>query len=103
MNTPTTPEACKALFEKATQAAQDATKEGIDTFPYGFAWVIVKPASGPFINWCRKHLHGSQAYKGAWKFWCPAKWGGQSVYVHEQGAEAFAKVLVEASAPCSWT
>ena len=91
-----TPEACKALFEKATQAAQDATKDGRDDLPCGFAWVTVKPASGPFINWCKKNSLGSNAYKGGWQFWSPVSWLGQNVHVQEQGAKAFAKVLVEA-------
>lgn len=65
-------------------------------FDCGFGWAVVKPARGPFINWCRANGKG---YKkdyggGGWCFWSPAHAHyTQSVSVHYAGAVAFAEVL----------
>jgi hypothetical protein len=59
----------------------------------GFAWVVVKPARGPFVSWCKKNGCGRSHHAGGWCFWSPGKANTQSMSVHQAGAEAFAEVL----------
>ena len=103
--------ACKA----ANEAQDQAIKDGKDVFAMncGFAWVIVRPARGPFITWCKAQAkdlrnscfpdvrhsainYGDNAHGGGWQFWSPGDYMGQIVDVKMAGAEAFAKVLREA-------
>lgn len=104
--------------ENLFKAAQDAARKAVQAeiarkpedpmaFDCGFAWVIVKPATGPFVNWCKRQIdtlgersresfqYGSKAYAGGWQFWQPGEFNGQSIRIHKVGADAFAKVLVD--------
>ena len=107
------------IFEEAVKSAEEAIKnagpERTFAFDCGFAWVIVHPARGPFITWCKKQiknsgigleglekhfaeqgaeiLYGHKAYGGGWQFWQPGHYSGQSIHIHKAGARAFAKVL----------
>jgi hypothetical protein len=97
----------KLAAQAACQAAANQYFKGNDGGACGFAWVTVRPATGPFINWCKKqaklaeaegdrwraHKFGSKAWNGGWQFWDPGEWGGQSVDVKEAGAVAFRNVL----------
>jgi hypothetical protein len=93
----------------ATAAIRDYFANGGREGPLncGFAWVNVRPATGKFINWCKKqsgHAYGSKAHSGGWTFWAPGKWPTaeeagvpviyeQDVDVKQAGARAFAAVL----------
>jgi hypothetical protein len=36
----------------------------------GFAWVVIRPARGPFITWCRANGVGRlDSYAGGWSIW----------------------------------
>ena len=116
------------LFNKAREAAAEAAHKQVAKlaneplgFDCGFAWVIVRPARGPFVNWCKKqikekltaagddwhtkrraemvwgHVYGHTAYSGGWQFWKPGtEWYmGQSISVYEAACYAFAAVLQE--------
>ena len=58
------------LFENARTAAQaesDASEaRQTSWYPCGFAWIVIRPARGPFITWCKKNGIGSNAYGGGW-------------------------------------
>lgn len=92
----------------ATKAAQEANaklpSENLRGFDCGFAWVKVRPATGPFVNWCKKQSHqasGAELYRygghynGGWEIWCTRFADTQSVSVHRAAAYAFAKVLTD--------
>lgn len=113
-----TPEEILAEARAAAFAAAEAhdTKLGDEKargFDCGFAWVVVKPARGPFITWCRKQkkaciLHEIAAQYGdlrdygggGWQFWCTGFHETQSISTHRAAAEAFAYVLRTNNIPC---
>jgi hypothetical protein len=111
------------IFNTALKAAHDAVAAEVARMPEGnhmdcgFAWVVVKPARGKFISYCKEQIekayldapssekrvaksraestYGDKHWNGGWCFWSPAKYNGQSIRFHEAGAKAFAKVLVD--------
>lgn len=102
-----------AIYREAKEAAIAACDEALK--PYGgveprthmecgFAWVVVRPATSPFIRWCRKQGLGRKNYEGGWLFWNPTSWGGQFMTPKAAGAAAFAEVLrkhgIDARADC---
>lgn len=88
------------IYNEALAAAKAAiaaeAPEDPRAFDCGFAWVIVRPARGAFVNWCKENGHGSLAYGGGWQFWCPGEFRGQSVRIHRAAAVAFAEALQRA-------
>lgn len=102
---------CEAIFNEATAAAHAAIRETVKKFgsrqgACGFAWVVVRPARGKFISWCKaqKKLaadrytaarYGSNHWAGGWEFWMPGRevYNGQDCDVFYAGAVAFAEVL----------
>lgn len=66
------------------------TARGLDC---GFAWVVVRPARGPFVNWCKANGKGRTGHGGGWHFWNPGKHPTQSIDTKQAGARAFAHVL----------
>jgi hypothetical protein len=89
-----------SLYAKAEAAAVEAVNanahlESPHAFDCGFAWVEVRPATSPFIRWCKKNGHGDSHWKSGWVFWRPGGHvhRGQSIAVFEAGARAFAQVL----------
>ncbi len=88
------------LLHAANQAAIEATfkhlRENPDQwYPCGFAWVIIKPARGPFIKYLKEQHVGQAAYGGGWSIWNPSGHPTQWMDAKMAGAEAFAKVLRE--------
>lgn len=100
------------VFAKAVAAAKEASEakakewfNGNDGGACGFAWCVVRPATGPFISWCKKqakaaeaagnraHQYGDKNWNGGWCFWNPSGWPGQSIDVKEAGAVAFRNVI----------
>lgn len=89
------------IYKLATLAAKAAVdprlshtpKEQRNACDCGFGWVEFRPATHPFIRWCRQHNHGDKHWKSGWQFWSPGQHPGQSIDVHYAGAKAFADVL----------
>ena len=82
-----------ATAQKQNAALPNENSRGFDC---GFAWVIVRPARGHFVEWCKANGHGRKGYEPGWHFWYSEfSIGTQSVSVHEAAAEAFAAVLVK--------
>lgn len=108
-----------AAFKAARAADAKLPPEKNRGLDCGFAWVVVKPARGPFVTWCKRQLE-ADAYKthaqnngrasmeaqamyghlreyggGGWEFWCTGFYNTQSISVHRAAAEAFAHALME--------
>jgi len=84
------------IYNAAVAAGLKAASTEDDTFRFncGFAWVIVKPARGKFVTWCKANKHGRSGYEPGWHFWYSEfSSATQSMDVHVAAAEAFAKVL----------
>lgn len=80
-----------AAAEAANAKLPDERGRGFDC---GFAWVVVKPARGPFITWAKRNGKGHSHYHGGWCFWYSEfSTSTQSVGVHEEGAKAFCGIL----------
>lgn len=60
----------------------------------GFAWVKVRPATGPFVRWLKTHGKGHSGYTGGYDVWVHKF--GQSLERKTAYANAFAAVLTEA-------
>lgn len=118
------------LLKRAHDAAKAAIMaevarepEDLNAFDCGYAWVILKPARGPFVTFCRKAIkeattnpapgvalsrsvnNAEKEYGavrdyggGGWQWWMPGRdvFNGQSIRMFEKGAEAFVAVLREA-------
>lgn len=91
----------QAIFDEAVDAAKKAAAavgpENTQAFNCGFAWVVFKPATHPFVRWCKKfaktdRAYGSPHWDGGWNFWSPARHPVQQVDHHYAGAKAFAGV-----------
>lgn len=67
----------------------------------GFAWIIVKPARGPFIKYCKENNIGSKHCYPGWYIPARGPWDSQSVERKEAYATAFAGVLRENNIYCS--
>lgn len=93
------------VFDEASRAAVEAVAKvaNMENDPIGqacgFAWVDIyysreKSLTKDFRNWAKKNGHGRASHKsGVWTFWNPGKHIGQSIWVIEHGATAFARVL----------
>ncbi|AKU43634.1 hypothetical protein CPT_Seuss108 [Caulobacter phage Seuss] len=82
-----------AIYNEAREAAIAACKDMPDGGACGFAWVVFRPATHPFIRHMKATGRGSAHYAGGWQFWNPGEYRGQSIDAIEAGATAFAKVL----------
>lgn len=110
----TEPAEYRAVFDRATAAAKAAIEAEVARRPEGndldcgFAWVVVRPANSPFVNWCKRQIkdaggerapgarqYGDKHYAGGWCFWEPGDYPGQSVRFHEAGAKAFRDVIAQ--------
>jgi hypothetical protein len=113
------------IFIEASEAARKAVEDIVKVrpenhfaFDCGFAWVVIRPGTSPFVCWLRKQIreaqkgitdgrekrlakqnaevkYGHKHYYGGWQIWQPGGWYGQSIHIHEAGAKAFAEVLVK--------
>ena len=91
------------IYNEALEAAKQAEKAYMEKYGEplycGFAWVDIPSGRSPFVNWCRKNNVGSKHWKKGWSIWNPAGNGTQSMDIKEQGAHAFAEVLVKHGIP----
>lgn len=85
------------LLEAQTAAIEATTKmireNPTQWYPCGFAWVVIKPARGPFVNYLKSQNIGSRAYGGGWQIWNPSNHSTQWMDAKAAGAQAFASVL----------
>lgn len=89
----------KKLIQDATDAAIKATNESLAKMPTdccGFAWVTIRPATGPLIKEMKAQGIGRKAYGGGWQIWNPSGHPTQNITAKEDGAWAYAKVLSDA-------
>ncbi len=57
----------------------------------GFAWVVIKPARGPFVNYLKKRGVGDKHYEGGWNIWISEY--NQSYERKEAHADAMAEIF----------
>lgn len=67
----------------------------------GFAWVIVRPARGPFIKYCKENKIGFKHVYPGWYIGARGPWDSQSIDRKEAYSNAFAVVLQENDIKCS--
>lgn len=85
----------KNIFELAVAAADEAVFNTQEDLYCGFAWVVIRPARGEFVSWCKKNKIGDKGVYGGWSIssyhFC--HYNGQSMTVKEAAARAFAGAL----------
>ena len=86
------------VIDEALKAAAEATadyiiKHGEHPFNCGFAWVVIRPATGPIVKALKERKLGDKAYGGGFSVWNPSKNFTQDMSAKYEGAKAFAKVL----------
>ena len=59
----------------------------------GWAGIVVKPARGPFITFCKANGHGSKHVYPGWILPCRGEFDSQSIERKEAYADAFIAVL----------
>lgn len=84
-----------SILDAARSAANAAITEVNDGYPCGFAWVIIKPARGAFVKYLKENGIGRSGTYGGWMLYASefCSYHGQSMYVKEEAARAFAEVL----------
>lgn len=90
---------------EAAAKAQEATLGDPNTrFDCGFAWVIIRPARGPFVNYLKSIDVGRTGYESGWHIWYDHFSGPtQSVSVHEKAATAVCLVLQKHGINAGWS
>lgn len=103
----------KEIVEAALAASQAAAvkqnaalpAENARGFDCGFAWVTIKPARGPMVQYLKSINLGSTIDHsgGGYQIWYSRlhTLGTQSISVHEAAARAFADVLASHGVPAS--
>lgn len=90
------------LFAKAREAASEAARKaladmgGRDRIPCGFAWVVIRPARGPLVQWLKEQGKGHKHHAGGYSLWYSEMHDLghlQCIEIHEPAARAFARVL----------
>jgi hypothetical protein len=90
------------IYEEAEQSAADAFRLAmIEHDPMGglcgTAWIVVRPARGPFISYLKSKGIGETGVYGGWEITVatPPEYRGQNSDIKEAGVRAFARVLKE--------
>lgn len=85
--------------EKEAKSAVAAMVAKCAHMPYGepaycgFAWVEIPDGRAPIVREMRKRGVGGKHWRKGWMIWSPAKYSGQSMDIHAEGARAYAAVL----------
>lgn len=93
----------RPILEGAHNAATRAQIGLPETAMCGFAWVTVD-GNSPIARWCRtgvklgkeggsRRFYGDKGYPLGWQWWEPGGYHGQSITIHEAGAQAFREYL----------
>lgn len=99
--------AMELIYREAHSEAMVAAQRHIDAnptvwFPCGFAWVNIKPARGPFVNFLKEMKVGrTDDYYGGYTIWNPSDNSTQWMDAKEVGARAFAAVLKRYGINCT--
>lgn len=92
------------LYRTALAAGNAAVVGKPDGYPCGFAYVNIKPARGPFVNYLRQRGIGrSDSYHCGYtlsSYDC-CNFNGQNVDAKEAGVRAFAEVLKKGGVVCT--
>lgn len=104
-----TEEQCIQIIESAFQAAHQAAKTYLEThgerqydLNCGYGWVTIRPARGTLCRILKESYKAFKGWKGGVVIWQPSCVPSQNMYVHQEGAIAFAKVLQEAGYDAVW-
>ena len=99
----------QALHDKALGAAQAHAElqdgklgaEGSRGLDCGFGWVVLKPATHPYVRALKKAGVGDKHWNGGWSLWGSRlhNRSTQSVSVHYAAARAYAQVIEDAQLP----
>jgi hypothetical protein len=94
------PGSAEAIYIEAYQKAETAqtykyVEFGGDPAFCGSAWLVVRPARGSFVKFCKRHGIGESGVYGGWEISSPGSYHGQSMDIKEAGCEAFVAVLRE--------
>lgn len=91
-----------ALKEAVVAAKNTVADSPTNWFPCGFAWVTIKPATGPLIKYLKENNIGAKANFGSgWVIYDPANTNTQRMDAKLAGARAFAKVINASGYDCS--
>lgn len=88
------------IYTEAKAAGDAAVKNSRDSMPCGFAWIVIKPARGDFVKYCKANKIGkTDEYAGGYRIssYDACAWHGQNMDVKIQGCQAFVDVLVKNS------
>ena len=94
----------QALLTAAIAAGNAAVAHKRDGYPCGFAYLNIKPARGPFVNYLKQRGIGrADSYHGGYtlsSYDC-CNFNGQNMDTKEDGVRAFAAVLKSAGVNCT--
>lgn len=106
--------ALKAMKDFSAKCTRDVKNGMYDGGSCGMAWIVIRPARGKFVSWCKAqneietarmtaekgrtwpcHPKGDNHYAGGWCLWRPGSkhYHGQSIDMYEIAAKAFSDVL----------
>lgn len=92
----------EALAAAKSAALADIAKRPDSWYPCGFAWVVIKPARGPFVSYLKKEANfGSNGTYGGWHIFNPSNVNTQRMEAKFEGALAFAEVLNKYGIKCT--
>lgn len=77
----------------AKKAIADFGPEDTQALNCGFAWVTLRPATHPFVRWCRQNGVGAKRWGTGWWISYPGNAPVQQVDIHYAGAKAYADVI----------
>lgn len=99
-------DACAAATLAAHAEDTRLPPERLRGLDCGFAWVVIKPARGAFVKWCRDNDKGeTRSYSGGgFQIWYSQfdPTPTQSISVHVGAAKAFVGVLLRHGIPARW-
>lgn len=83
------------IIEEAKAAGDAAVKGAADGYPCGFAWIVIKPARGAFVQHLKDTGRGRKGYYGGWELssYDACNFSGQNMYAKADGCWAFVNVL----------
>ena len=87
----------RLAHNNATEAAKRAVEacgpENTMALNCGFGWVVIRPATHPFVRWLKANSVGHKHWKSGWEIWNPGEFGGQQIDHKYAGAKAYAEVI----------
>lgn len=88
-------EVAAAASAAAIKHNDDMPPEARRGFDCGFAWIVVRPARGAFVAWCKQQGYGRSGYRGGMHIWYSKlhQLPTQSISVHQAAVDAAVKIL----------